>query len=409
MSDINWRETYVSYFMVYLLIFTSGSIRYLQSPDKLLISGFIVSILAWVLFTDRKINERFSLYVCIFILFQIIINIYTGGGLSISSIISTTIRLILAYLILKIVGRDFAATYVKLVALLAVVSLFGYLSDTFGLFESLTSMLPRVGDKGYGGFLYLFQFHHHIDRNNSIFFEPGAYQAFINAGLFLLFFVDMKFSLKRQRIYILILLATLLTTSSTTGFLIFAIIFCLFLVKSTIMPASSKTALVGIILLAVMIFTAQFQHVIFKKINDYTDVEDITDSSNLRSFDALVDMEIFKRHMFGVGFDKYVMMVSSIGQIGQGQTSSNGITRTLAIYGLPFSLFLFASYYFALRRLLGGGLMSITSYGILLMFLLGESWYVFSPFCLAIIAASFVYHKPYEDDEAYYKEIIASD
>jgi len=158
-----------------------------------------------------------------------------------------------------------------------------------------------------------------------------------------------------------------------------------------------------------MIFTAQFQYVIVEKINDYTDVEDITDSSNLRSFDALVDMEIFKRHMFGVGFDKYVMMVSSIGQIGQGQTSSNGITRTLAIYGLPFSLFLFASYYFALRRLLGGGLMSITSYGILLMFLLGESWYVFSPFCLAIIAASFVYHKPYEDDEAYYKEIIASD
>jgi hypothetical protein len=403
-SDMNQREVYVNYFMVYLLLFTSGSHRYFQSPDKFLVLIFMVSVLIWTLFTERKINKGFVLYVVAFMGFQLIINLYTDGGLSLSSIISTTIRLTLAYLILKIVGREFASTFVNLVVLLAVVSLFGYLSDTFGMFGNLIRMLPRVGDIGYEGFLYLFQFQDHIDRNNSIYFEPGAYQAFINAGLFLLFFVDMKLSLARQRIYILILLATLLTTFSTTGILIFAIIFCLFLLKSTIMTASGKFALVGVILSAIVIFAAQFQHVVFEKINDFIDVEDITDSSNLRSFDALVDMEIFKRHLFGVGYDEYVTMVSSIGLISAGQTSSNGITRTLAIYGFPFSLFLFASYYLALRRLLGGGLMSITSFMILLMFFLGESWYVFSPFCLMIIAASFLSNQLDEDDEVYSKD-----
>ena len=165
------------------------------------------------------------------------------------------------------------------------------------------------------------------------------------------------------------------------------------------MTATGKVALVGVMLSVIVIFSAQFQHVVFEKINDLIDVEDITDSSNLRSFDALVDMEIFKRHLFGVGYDEYVKMVSSIGLISAGQTSSNGITRTLAIYGFPFSVFLFASYYLALRRLLGGGLMSITSFVILLMFLLGESWYVFSPFCFTIIAASFLFNQLDEDDK----------
>ena len=408
MTGVSRRDTYVKFFMVYLLLFVSGSHRYMQSPDKFLILVFIVTVLMWILFTERKINEKFVLYVVVFMGFQLIINLYTGGGLSLMSVFSTTIRLTLAYLILMIVGRDFAATYVNLVVVLAVVSLFGFLTDSLGLFGNLIRMLPRVGDLGYGGVLYLFQFQHHIDRNNSIFFEPGAYQAFINAGLFLLFFVKMEFSLKKQRIYILILLITLFTTFSTTGFLIFAVIFCLFLVKSTVMSASGKVVLVGVIISAMLIFTAQFQHVVFEKINDYIDVEDVTDSSNLRSFDALVDMEIFKRHVFGVGFDEYVKMVSSIGLVGEGQTSSNGITRTLAIYGLPFSLFLFASYYFALRRLLGGGLMSITSYVMLIMFLLGESWYVFSPVCLMIIAASFINTSLDEDDAVYSKEVLTS-
>ena len=107
---------------------------------------------------------------------------------------------------MKIIGRDFAATFVNLVVVLAVVSLFGYLSDSLNLFVNIISNFPRVGDLGYEGFLYLFQFKHHIERNNSIFFEPGAYQIFLNAGLFMLFFLKMDFSLRRQQIYIFILL-----------------------------------------------------------------------------------------------------------------------------------------------------------------------------------------------------------
>ena len=208
----------------------------------------------------------------------------------------------------------------------------------------------------------------------------------------MLFFARTKFSVNRWRVYVLILLTALLSTFSTTGYLIFAVVLGLVLVKSTVMSASGKLAITGLILTAIVLFSTQFQHVIIEKMGDFLDAGVITDSSNLRSFDALVDMEIFNRHVFGVGFNEYTKMVSSIGQIAEGQTSSNGITRTLAIYGLPFSLFLFGSYFFALQRLLGKGLVSIAAFMMLVMFLVGESYFVFSPFCLAIIAAAFVYH-----------------
>jgi hypothetical protein len=159
-----------------------------------------------------------------------------------------------------------------------------------------------------------------------------------------------------------------------------------------VISTSGKLTIIGLVLATTAAFSTQFQYVIFEKIEDLVDVEDITDRSNLRSFDALVDMEIFKRHVFGVGYDEYTKMVSSIGMIREGQTSSNGITRTLAVYGLPFSLFLFGSYFLALRRLLGSGIISITAFVILMMFLVGESYFVFSPFCLALIAAAFVYN-----------------
>jgi hypothetical protein len=106
----------------------------------------------------------------------------------------------------------------------------------------------------------------------------------------------------------------------------------------------------------------------------------------------LVDLEIFKNHPFGVGYEKYAKEFSATGLVWEGGTgSSNGITKLLAIYGLPFGLFLLASYYWALSKLLGGFLMTTGGFAVLVMFLIGESYYVFAPFCLAIIVAPFAY------------------
>lgn len=376
--------------LVYLLVFVSGSKRFMQSPDMFLILVFGISAVAWLLYSDRKISDRFILYVVIFTGFLLVINLYTGGSLSLSSVLGTVLKLLLAFLILKTVGDEFMLSYIKVIVLLAAISLFGYLIDSYNLFAGLVRTLPRVGQEGYEGFFYLFGFRNHIERNNSIFYEPGAYQIFLNSALFMLFFAGTGINKRRLWLYTIVLVTTLLSTFSTTGFLIFAVVFALFLLRSNVLDYKGKTVLVGVLAAAALMFAAQFQHTVFEKLNDYLDIEHIADSSNLRSFDPLIDMQIFRRHVFGAGHDRYLALFSQLGLVSDGHTSSNGITRMFAIYGLPFSLFLFGSYLWAFRRLLDGFLMSTAAFGMLVMVFIGESYYLFTPVCLAIIVAPFI-------------------
>lgn len=398
------KKSYIDAILLYLLLFTSGSYLYEHSSNKYLIMAFFASLIVWLI-SDRHIYNKFVVYVAGLACFLLLIHFYTDGSLEFPSVVGTILKLVMAYLIIKVVGDRFIDTYINVVLLLAVVSLFGYMSDNLALFDGLISALPKVSGlgftgPGYEGVFYLFRFREHLDRNNSIFFEPGAYQAFLNAALFMLFFVKTNFDRKRQWGYILILVLTLVTTFSTTGYLIFLVMLVLVLIKSQILSGAGKAAFAGGLLLAAAGLSAQFQHVIFEKIHDYLDVADITDQSNLRSFDLLVDLEIIKKHIFGVGYKEYTKQVSAIGKIDLGQTSSNGVTLALAVYGLPFSLFLFGSYYLSFRRLLGPGIVSFSAFFMLLLFLVGESYFLMVPFTLAIISGAFVYTAAGEKTES---------
>ena len=214
------QKEFINYLLVYLLLFLSGSWRYMQASNKYLILGFFAAFIAWLLFSDRRFSDRFLLYIIFFIGLYLSLSLYTGGGITLPSIAAAFMKMMIAYLILKTIGSKFSETYIKLVVFLAVISLFGYLSDRFNLFEALVTKLPRGGDistgnTGYEGIFYLFRFPWHITRNNSIFYEPGAYQAFLNAALFLIFFTKTTFERREKWIYIAILVITLITTYST--------------------------------------------------------------------------------------------------------------------------------------------------------------------------------------------------
>jgi len=388
---------------VYLLFFTSGAVIYMSASTKYLILVFSLVLVSWLLFSDRKISYGFLLYVIIFISFLFVLHLYTDGSLPIATVVGTTMELVLAYLVLRIVGPNIIGSFVNVVVFLAAISLFGFLTDRFQLFEGIIRHLPLIDDgtrSGYGGILYLYRgMGLSLARNASIFYEPGAYQMFLNTTLFMLFFVDTRISPVRRWVYISVLLIALLTTVSTTAALIFSALFGLLLIKSTVISGNAKMVLVGALILITVIFASQFRYVIFEKIGAYTAVEDIKDTSDLRSFGLLVDIEIFKRNIFGSGHAKYYEQVSAIGHIADGQVSANGISSTLAIYGLPFALFLFGSYFAFFYRYFTGFLMRVVPFSAILVFLMSEGYYILTPFSLALIAAIFAYDKEGEGSE----------
>jgi hypothetical protein len=397
------QNALVNILLVYLLLFVSGTWRYNLSNDKFLVIGFIVALLAWFVFSERKISERFLLYTIVFTAFLVALSIYTDGSLSLASAISSTLKIALAYLVIRTVGDRFVDTYVKVITFLAAFSLFGYVSDTFNLFDGLVRKLPKVANIGYEGFLYLYRFPWHIDRNNSIFYEPGAYQAFLNAALFLLFFAPTSFSPKTRWVYIFILVVTLITTFSTTGFLIFLILLTTLLYRSELLTFSGKLKLIGVGIIVVSAFATQFYSTVVVKVGDYltANENEFTFSAQTRSSHAKTDLKLFKKHVFGLGNDNYTREFGVAGNIDPVETgtSSNGVTKMLAVYGLPFSLFIFGSYYWALKKMLHEFLLTTLAFCMFMMFLAGESYYMSSPISFAIIASAFVYRPGLQNPE----------
>jgi hypothetical protein len=377
--------------LVYILIFCSGSLRYLQSEDRNLVVGFVVVLAIWFVYSDRKISESFILYCFTFAGILFALSLYTGGSLSLPSIGSVSMKLILAYLVIRTVGEKFAETYVSVIVFFAVVSLFGYLSDTLHLFDGLVQKLPNIPGRGYEGFFYVFRDTYHPYRNQSIFFEPGAYQAFLNAALFIIFFSKTRLDARRQWLYIIILMAALTTTFSTTGFIIFLCGFFLFLYKSEVATFYGKLVLVSIGIIIIIFFAAQFNESFVKKINDYMTANEyeFTYSAQTRSSQLKADLRVIKKHVFGLGQREYLREFQMEGRT-ENRGSSNGVTKILAMYGIPIGIFIFGSYYWALRRILNKPLLVAGAFVMFMLFLAGEAYYVTAPVSYAIIAAAFV-------------------
>jgi hypothetical protein len=380
------------------MVFLSGSVREQLSGNKYVVLGFLVALVAWYLFTDRKISDRFVLYAAAFFLLLFSLHLYTSGGVTMSAAIGWLMKLVMAYLVVKAVGAGFINIYIKLIVFLAIVSLFGYVSDQLYLLEGLVRRLPPVGTKGYEGIFYLYRFPWHIDRNNSIFFEPGAYQGFLNAALFLLLFTETGFKNRTKWIFVTILAVTLVTTFSTAGFVILGFAFPIFLYRSRIATFSGKIMIVAAIFAVIAVFAGQFYSSFFIKVSTYLGVYEreagvrnvqISGAAN-RAADYKADLKIFREHIFGIGYEQYAREFSSKRGDIEIQTGSNGVTSTLAIFGLPFTLFLFGSYYWALKRLLGDFLLASLAFGMLVLFLWSEAWYVGAPIIYAIVAGAFV-------------------
>lgn len=402
MNDVgvSRQRKFLNAALVYLLIFTSGSLRYNQSDDKYLVLGFLVALLAWVAFTGRKISSGFLLYTFSFAGILYALSLYTGGSMSLASVGSVTMKLILAYLIIRTVGERFTVTYVKVMVFLAAVSLLGYMSDTLHLLDGLVNKLPVIPGRGHDGLFYIFRDTYHPYRNQSIFFEPGAYQGFLNAALFIVFFTIPDLGRRKQWVYISILLAALVTAFSTTGFIIFLCCFALFLYKSDVASLYGKLMMIGIGVVVVSVFAAQFHQRFVEKIDVYLSASeyDFTWSAQTRSSQLKADIKVIKKHFFGLGIKKYLEEFRLEGRTDN-TGSSNGVTRILAMYGIPIGLFMFGSYFWAIKRLLYDSVLATGAFVMFMLFLAGESYYLSSPISYAIIAGAFVFARETSREE----------
>ncbi|MBL4852246.1 MAG: hypothetical protein JKY90_08210 [Gammaproteobacteria bacterium] len=359
-----------------------------------------MAALAWWVYSAREINIKFLIYLSVTVILLLILSSYTQGGIPVSGLVATVIKFMFVYFVIATVREKFLGVYTRLVIFLAAVSIIGYASDQFSLLSGLVGLFPAhqwVGptgiESGYEGMLYMFRFNVHLDRNNSIFFEPGAYQFFLNAAIFILFFYDSGLKKKEKMVGLSILLVTIATTQSTTGYMTTALIMLgAFLYSQTISNGVKLAAVIMAVLMLVLL-APLIQSVIFDKIERYSSIESIGDKQDLRSFELLVDKEIIKKYPFGLGYEGYRKAFSVIGKTRLGRASSNGITKLAAIFGLPFTIFYLGSMLWAFLVYNKNIVVSFIGFVSIVLFLYSEAYYLFSPIMLAIIVGMFVVRK----------------
>jgi len=384
--------TYKHYALTYLLIFISGSSLYNDNKEIMLMSVFSCSV-AFMLISKKRISIIFFFYYLFMLAFLLTLFFYTQGSLQLPSIVGTMMSLFIAYAILSIIREHFLESFVRVVMVIAVVSLIGFSIDTMGFRSVMLSILPDEVWK----LIYNFAYHKHVDRNNAIFYEPGAYQIYLNAAIFVLAFSNVSIPKRTKLVFFAIFVFTLLTTGSTTGYLMFALLILVILLKSQLLTGKLK---VGFLVFGVMAMASSpllISEVIVDKLESYTSIQDITDSGDRRSLDVLVDIEVFKKYPFGAGYKEYARNFSQVGLLKEGAGSSNGFTRTFAIYGFPFTLFFFGSLFFFFYKFLHDRVVIFSGFFLLMVFLYSQSNFVFSHIILALIAAIFVYDAPHRE------------
>ena len=236
---------------------------------------------------------------------------------------SSNLNAVVGYMIMTLCGaitailvepQLFAKHYIRIIAVYCLISLPCILIANTN--ESLAYTLCQSGydwktPYGYTPF-YTWGMNGSISlRNSGPFWEPGAFQGYIwIAVLLLLFNVDEE-RIKHRKFVFALLIITLLTTQSTTGYVLLVLAFVLFnkriLQLLEIKSMNTKTTVIILVFLIGLVFLST-SSVISNKIGDKNNV-----STQMRTADVLSGG----------------LLALRAGPFGLGETASRNSLRTL--------------------------------------------------------------------------------
>ena len=233
----------LNYFLTLLMIISSKTLFFGIIYQKLTIHFTLVVFLIVNMIIKKNMVKKRMLQIyfifCVLLLFVSLFHIedivydtksYLGALVFFAEI------LVIGMLFANIVNREeFAICYVNIMAIISCISLFFYfwlLIDQSSAI-SASSIFISGRSKYIANPLYTYGWQYELSNGyiyNSIFFrnagpfwEPGGFQGFIVIGLF--FLINYKHLFKKTKILMIIFLVTILTTQSTTAYIIIIISF----------------------------------------------------------------------------------------------------------------------------------------------------------------------------------------
>jgi len=273
--------------------------------------------------------------------------INTKQHLSFISLIGVTLRIVIPYLIIKIIGIQFFEKVIRYVYVLSIIGLVLFsiqvlYPDLFFTFSDRLNFMTQSEQHAAGGwyiFVYMFS-GWATARNCGFAWEPGAYSCI------LIFFLSFQLAKEKFRIdkYSFVFIVALITTLSTSGF------FALFLIISSIFFYRKKLQVnpfyllgfIGVVVFSIHFYnTSEFMKV---KIDRYIEEQKI-EEGYLNERDYINRVEEFHRGLeqsfywpFGNGILDSDYRIQKYGY-GSGSNSLSAILMQWGWIGMIFFLF----------------------------------------------------------------------
>ncbi len=259
--------------------------------------------------------------------------------------------------------HDFIEAFLKLMTIIAFVSVIGF---AFASLIVKIGFIPSVYNSVGKEFKFLLFTNVPIEgftRNYGPFTEPSRFQAYLNLTLILLLFTDNKISYKR----VIIVLLALVTTFSTTGYLVIVVTLIAFIFSKKVKMKMGTKALLAFPLIVgcvVLFYTNDiFSNAINKLLKGGEDV-----SASTRYDSIKINLLIFKDNFFfGAGFSGSEEAFASIMSKYGFNAQTNTITPLIYFskFGVVVGLYYIFNLFTAAKHLSNS-----KSYGIIFLALL---------------------------------------
>ncbi len=253
-----WYKDWRFWLLLYI-INISGNLGF-----SILFNDRILTIIAFMFVSIMSILKSFpkKCYLTFIIPYILLLGIpmtYLGNEFSWNSYIHITIKIVTGALTLGLIGHKFIHYYVDIIVGIAVISLVCFGLNCAGFVIPFISIEKTTIDGGniyrVSSLIYTQLYNGELTlRNCGIFWEPGAFQGFLNLAIAFIVFGPKSLS-KRCFLHLLILCATVLTTSSTGGFIVLGCLIFIYIIRRrSLSPLSKATMLLGFIMICAYLY-----------------------------------------------------------------------------------------------------------------------------------------------------------
>ena len=351
------RTVILQYLLIYLAVHMTGTFFY--NTNSMMVKGLAIGISVMVFVFRRAKVDPEMLLVVSGITAGMILSRVLNGNVGVGSITDYIAPILLLYSASKVDKKNFCSRFVKFSTLFALMSVFFWLLAmvAFPVFREIMSLISikyrySVGMEVYESFFYALMPDNWTNnpRNDGIFSEPAQFSILLNAALWILLFAKEKVFLtqKKIRISLSILLVALATCQSTTGYICFAFMLLIFMLrkKDYMSRTIYKVVIAGLIVLfADYLIRGQQSFIYTGLINKLLDtsgtvsLEASNSTGKYRTATIATTWMLAMRRPWGWGVDYVERYVDLYSVFGTG-SAGGGFTTELARYGFIPIMFL---------------------------------------------------------------------